>query len=99
MRVCAFFACEERLFSGGFQEPKTYRIATSIAARKPLALPDDHRMRRAVRLMRNLIGPASGANIPRLKYWSETGAFHCNPRNKSVASRFGERGGGSSKLG
>jgi hypothetical protein len=80
------------------QEPKTYGIATSIAARKLLAFPDDYRMRHAVRLMRDPIGPALGANVPRLKDWSETGAFHSNPRNKSVASKFGERGGGSANL-
>jgi hypothetical protein len=76
MFVCASFQFENTFFSGRFQEPKAYGIATSIAARKKLALPDHHHMRRAVRLMRDLIRPAVRANVPRLKDWSETGAFH-----------------------
>jgi hypothetical protein len=98
MFVCAFFEFEDTLFGGRFQELKTYGFATPVAAGKKLAFPDDHRVRRAVCPMRNFIGPVLGANVPRLKDWSETGAFHSNPRNRSVASKFGERGGGSSNL-
>jgi hypothetical protein len=67
---------------------ETHCLATSIAARKKLAFSDHHSVRRAMRLMRNRIGPALGANVSRLQDWSEPGAFHSNPRNKSVASRF-----------
>jgi hypothetical protein len=81
MLMCEFFGFEDTLFSSRFQEPKTYGIATSVAARKKFAFADDHRMRRTVRLMRNLVGPAPGANVPRLKDRSETGVFHNNPRN------------------
>ena len=77
---------------------ETYGLATAVAARKKLAFPDDYDVRRAMCPMRNFIGPALGADVARLKDWSETGAVHSNPRNRSVASRFGERGGGSSNL-
>jgi hypothetical protein len=86
--VCTFAACGNRLFSGRFYQLKTHCFATSITARKKLAFSDHHSVRRAVRLMRNRIGPALGANVSRLQDWSEPGAFHSNPRNKSVASRF-----------
>lgn len=98
MLVCAFFEFEDTLFSGRFQELKTYGLATPVAAGKKLAFPDDYRVRRAMCPMRNFIGPALGADVPRLKDWPETGAFHSNPRNRSVASRSGERGSGSPNL-
>jgi len=86
MLVCAFAASRDRLFGGRFYQLKTHCFATSIAARKKLAFSDHHSVQRAVRLMRNRIGPALGANVSRLQDWSEPDALHSNPRNKSVAS-------------
>jgi hypothetical protein len=96
--VCTFAACGNGLFGGWFDQLKAYGFATAVAAGEKLAFPDDYCVRRAMCPMRNFIGPALGADVPRLKDWSETGAFHSNPRNRSVASKFGERGGGSSNL-
>lgn len=98
MLVCTFFEFEDTLFSGWFDQLKTYGLATPVAAGKKLAFPNDYCVRRAVCLMRNFIGPALVADVPRLKDWSETGAFHSNPWNSLSRQKFGERGGGSSNL-
>ena len=75
----AFAACWSN-FLGLLDQPKPDCIAASIAAGKSFALVNHYGMRPAVCPVRNLISAAVGADVARLQFWSEIGAFHGNPR-------------------